>query len=369
MAQEDTSTTPGGPALDGIVEGTDAGELIDTSYTGDPDGDKVENGEAVYGSNPDDDIIKAGGGNDTIEAGAGGDNVYAGDGDDLIDGGEGYDRIQGEYGDDTILGGLGDEVIGGEDADGEDVDVLDLTGAAETANPGGSLEVVYDADDPEAGTVRYYDADGNFTGSTRFTEIEKVVPCFTPGTLIATPKGEVRVEDMKAGDRVITRDNGIQEIRWTGRRTLAGGDLARAAHLLPVQIRQGALGNGLPERDMMVSPNHRVLVANDKTALYFEDREVLVAAKHLTGLQGVETVAAASVTYIHFMFDQHEVVLSDGAWTESFQPGDQTLRGLDNAQRTEIFELFPDLKTAEGRGTYAAARRSLKKHEAQLLVH
>lgn len=120
---------------------------------------------------------------------------------------------------------------------------------------------------------------------------------------------------------------------------------------------------------MMVSPNHRVLVANDKTALYFEDREVLVAAKHLTGLRGVDQVQTTVVTYIHFMFDQHEVVLSDGAWTESFQPGDQSLRGLDNGQRNEIFELFPDLKSAQGRAGYSSARRSLKRHEAKILLH
>jgi hypothetical protein len=192
---------------------------------------------------------------------------------------------------------------------------------------------------------------------------DSITPCFTPGTLIATPKGERRVEDLRAGDRIITRDNGMQEIRWLGRRDMAGNELDRMPHLKPVRIHAGALGNGLPERDMMVSPNHRVLVANDKTALYFQDSEVLVAAKHLTGLRGVDICDARPIVYVHFMFDQHEVVLSDGAWTESFQPAEQALNGLGNAQRTEIFELFPELKSSEGRGSYAAARRTLEKSE------
>ena len=68
------------------------------------------------------------------------------------------------------------------------------------------------------------------------------------------------------------------------------------------------------------------------------------------------------------MFDRHEVVLSNGAWTESFQPGDYTLKGMGNAQRKEIFELFPELKTEAGLEDYTAARRTLKRHEAQLLV-
>ena len=149
---------------------------------------------------------------------------------------------------------------------------------------------------------------------------------------------------------------------------MSGAELEKAAHLKPVLIRQGALGNDLPERDMMVSPNHRVLVANDKTALYFEEREVLVAAKHLTGLEGVDIVDVSETTYIHIMFDQHEVILADGAWTESVQPGDMSLAGIGNAQRQEILELFPELATQDGINAYASARRSLKKHEAKLIT-
>jgi hypothetical protein len=118
----------------------------------------------------------------------------------------------------------------------------------------------------------------------------------------------------------------------------------------------------------MLSPNHRLLVANDRTALYFDEHEVLVAAKHLIGGDGVHQVDSVGTTYFHFMFDQHEVVLSNGAWTESFQPGDYTLKGLGNAQRNEIYDLFPELKAPTGLEAYQAARKTLKKHEARLLV-
>ena len=191
-------------------------------------------------------------------------------------------------------------------------------------------------------------------------------PCFTPGTRIATPKGERRVETLRTGDRVITRDNGIQEIRWIGGRDITKDELAHAAHLKPVLIQQGALGNGLPERDMLVSPNHRMLGANDKTALYFEDSEVLVAAKHLTGLKGVDVVEVSRTSYLHLLFDAHQVILSDGAWSESFQPDDQSIAGIGNAQRQEIQELFPELVDPEGVAEYASARRSLTRHEAKI---
>ena len=140
-------------------------------------------------------------------------------------------------------------------------------------------------------------------------------------------------------------------------------------HLRPIMIRQGSLGNGLPERDILVSPNHRVLVANERTSLYFDEHEVLVAAKHLVGAKGISQIDSAGTTYLHFMFDRHQVVLSNGSWTESFQVRDYTLRGLGNAQRTEIFELFPELQSAEGVEGYSAARRVLQNHEARLLLN
>ena len=254
-----------------------------------------------------------------------------------------------------------------------DGDELTITSVGEAQNGRVTLNadgtVTYVADEDFNGADSYdYTIDDGHGGTDTGTVTVEVMPCFTPGTLIATPQGERLVENLEVGDRVITRDNGIQEIRWIGRKELTGHQLARKPHLRPVLIQQGALGKNLPEHDLLVSPNHRVLVANDKTTLYFEEREVLAAAKHLTGLEGVDEVDTLGVTYIHMMFDAHEVVLSNGAWSESFQPGDLSLRGIGEEQRQEIFELFPELEHAEGLKAYGSARRSLKKHEAQLLT-
>lgn len=311
----------------------------------------------------DDDLLMGGTGNDTIDGGIDEDTILGGEGDDLIIGGQGADDLQGGTGDDTFDGATaGDVVLGGEDADGNDTDTLDLRGS-------GAIRINYNPTDSEAGTVEFLDGVGGpVTGTMTFSEIENVIPCFTPGTSIATPKGERLVEELQVGDKVITRDNGIQEIRWLGAKDMDWKQLALNPHLKPILVRAGSLGNGLPERDMMVSPNHRLLVANDKTALYFEEREVLAAAKHLVNNRGIHEVETMGTQYIHFMFDNHEVVLSNGAWTESFQPGDYTLEGIGNAQRNEILELFPELKTAQGIEAYQSARRTLKKHEARLLV-
>ncbi|PVA11462.1 type I secretion protein [Pelagivirga sediminicola] len=388
------TTSPSG--RDGIVSGTDGDDLIDLDYVGDPDGDRIDANDAILpGEAPNDDIVVAGPGDDTVFSMEGDDKVDGGAGDDYIDGGTGNDLLEGGVGDDTIYGGDGDDVIsGGLGADtllggagrdtfvvgsadegfgdlvdggsaGDDFDRLDLSNV-------GRFEIVDQTEDPDgnstSGTVNFLDEDGAVTGSMTFREIEQIIPCFTPGTVIATPRGERLVEELQIGDRIITRDNGLQEIRWIGRRDLVGAELLQAPHLRPVLIRAGSLGRGLPEHDLLVSPNHRVLMNNEKTALYFEDREVLAAAKHLTDLAGVDAVDTSAVSYIHFMFDQHEVVLSNGAWTESFQPGEQTLGDMGSAQRDEIYALFPELRDAPGIEAYQAARRSLKRHETRLLT-
>lgn len=376
------SDTLDGGGGDDLIDGR-----IDAAYELTDDVDTLpENDRDSMQGGQGNDTIYGGDDDDTLDGGQGNDLLYGGIDEDLITGNQGNDTIYGGQGADTMTGGegrdvfiidgagdgIGDTIDGGSTptglgADGLplDYDTLDLRGSAPT---GGGLRVTYTSADREDGYVTYYDDTGAAVGRTDFEEIENVVPCFTPGTMIATPIGERLVEDLKEGDRIITRDNGIQEIRWIGQKTLTGHDLARAPHMRPILIQAGSLGPNLPEHDMLVSPNHRMLVNNDKTALYFEDREVLAAAKHLTGLKGVDEVGTLGVTYIHFMFDQHEVVLSNGAWSESFQPGDYTLEGIGNAQRNEILELFPELRTKEGLEGYTAARRSLKKHEAKLLV-
>ncbi len=333
----------------------------------------------------DDDTLLGGSGNDLLDGGIDEDLLFGGDDDDTLIGGQGGDTLNGGAGVDSIDGGADRDVIvvdsatdgagdvAGGGSEGDDFDVLDLSGVGEQGVDWRLVNVTLDDDGPDRepngidGTVEFL-SDGMVTGTMDFTNIEQVVPCFTPGTLIATPQGERLVEDLREGDRIITRDNGIQEIRWVGRKDLTGHQLSRQPHMRPILIQKGSLGNGLPEHDLLVSPNHRVLVNNDKTALYFEESEVLAAAKHLIGLDGVDEVGTLGVSYIHFMFDQHEVVLSNGAWTESFQPGDYSLNGIGNAQRNEILELFPELEHAEGIKSYQAARRSLKKHEAQLLT-
>ncbi len=325
-----------------------------------------------------DDFVDLGGGDDSALGGAGDDTLIGGAGSDTLDGGAGADSLSGGTGDDFFTLGVGDTALGedGDDTFGVTATSMatgnaTITGGEAGETGGDTLNITGPATinmlGAEHGTVTWLD------GSTlTFSEIENInyTPCFTPGTRIKMAKGQKRAEHVRVGDLVQTRDNGVQPVRWIGSKTLNLSDLRANPVLQPIRISTGALGAGLPKRDLMVSPQHRVALGNAQVQLLFGEDEVLVAAQELLGLAGVRRATPPQgVRYIHLMFDRHELVKSDGCWTESFQPGDLSLAGLDMAQRGELFTLFPDLALADRRNRrFAAARPALKSYQAQLVV-
>ena len=306
------------------------------------------------------DALFGGAGNDTLQGGAGNDRLEGGDGNDLLEGGDGADTQIGGSGDDTIrLTGVGDVVDGGESAG--DNDVLDLSNWGWR-----NTNILYDPGSTQSGTVQFLDSNGAILGSMQFSNFETVIPCFTPGTLIKTRRGEVAVERLQAGDEVLTRDHDYRPLVWTGHRALSVADLIANPQLRPVRIAAGALGQGLPRQDMLVSPQHRMLIEGARAEMLFGEAEVLVAAVHLVGVPGIERMVPPGVTYVHILFDEHEIVCADGAWSESFQPAKRMLAGMGADQAEEIRMLFPEL--AERDAAFVSARLTLKAHEAQVLL-
>lgn len=183
----------------------------------------------------------------------------------------------------------------------------------------------------------------NNPGAT-FTPPPGSVTCFVAGTLIETTSGMVPVETLKAGDLIATKDRGFQSVRWAGTVNVSAPMLQAMPNLRPVRIKAGALGRGTPAKDLLVSPQHRVLVSSAIANDMFAAKEVLIAAKHLVGVDGIELATdVTEVTYCHFLCDDHEIVYSNGAETETMFTGEMALRSVSEAARQEIFSLFPHL--------------------------
>jgi hypothetical protein len=196
-----------------------------------------------------------------------------------------------------------------------------------------------------------------------------VFVCFATGTLLRTADGQIPVEDVQKGDLLWTRDHGLQPVGWIGSRRLSSAMLAVFPNLRPIRIRAGALGDQIPATDLVVSPQHRVLVRSAIAERMFNSPEVLVAAKHLLALDGIEIATdVAEVEYFHVMFDAHQVVMSNGAETESLYPGPESIKALPAEAVAEIYTLFPELRANDPDCPIKAARPMVKGRQGRRMA-
>ncbi|MCP5072677.1 MAG: calcium-binding protein [Rhodobacteraceae bacterium] len=181
------------------------------------------------------------------------------------------------------------------------------------------------------------------------------VPCFTTGTRIETESGPVPVENLRPGDQVLTLDSGSQPVLWAGSRQLSVAEIAANPNLRPICISAGALGYGLPEQDLLVSPQHRVFVDSSVAERVFQTRQILVPAKKLTGIPGVYLVKdCGTITYHHILLAGHQIVFSNGAPTESLFAGPEAIKSLSAEVQEEISAIFPQV--LRGERPFAPAR-------------
>ena len=187
-----------------------------------------------------------------------------------------------------------------------------------------------------------------------------MVPCFTTGALIKTANGPIPIEQLSVGDEIVTRDNGLQPVRWIGMRRVP----AMCEQFAPILIRKGAMGGS---RDLRVSPQHRMVIGGWRAKVLFGAEEVMARAKDLIDDKVIVSAPTAMVDYWHILLDAHEVIYADDAITESFFPGDESLTSIGAEARGEVFALFPELRSRPT-AYEPAARMSLKRREARLLI-
>ncbi|NHF73124.1 Hint domain-containing protein [Paracoccus xiamenensis] len=343
-------------------------------------------------------------GDDSLLGGAGEDTILGQTGNDYIDGGEGADWLEGGAGFDTIRAGHGDTIHHFNQAIGQDLtdgdhsnnDVLLLgehynypslrilnaarvaKGLAPYADPVEwmTADIGDDGILNDISTTNGFADDVHinieFAGRTELSTENTDVVCFGDDALIQMADGSSRAAgDLAVGDEVMTRDAGAQPIRWVGKRQLGASELNDRPNLRPIRIHANALAENVPERDLIVSPQHRMLVRSKIAKRMFGAHEVLVAAKQLLEVDGIEIAAdMAEVTYVHILCDDHHVVTANGAEAETLYTGEEAMKAMGPAARREIYAIFPELRDnpprpaarhlSSGRMARALAKRHVK---------
>ena len=416
----------GDDVIDGAYTGDPDGDMIDADdalgvggTTGDGDYVLAMGGDDLVLAGAGDDIVYGGWGNDTIHGGAGNDRLLGEEGDDSIYGGEGDDTILGGAGNDQLFGGAGRDVLhadGGNDTltggAGDDVfvispdagavlitdfgsgntgaiddgdstnnDFVDLSAfynettlaAWNAANPDQTYKTPLhwmQADhadgvlDAVGGGLRIQNDGAAVSPDMLVFETTGVI-CFARGTRILTPRGEIAVEALRPGDFITTMDAGPQVLRWIGMRRVGAAELAREPGLNPVHIRAGSFGHGMPHRDLTVSPQHRILLRSRIVERMTGEAEALLAAKHMTGLDGVEQARGCEeVDYFHLLFDRHQILFAEGAPAESLLFGTETRKTLAAGAEKEILAVLPGLALAPP----APARRLMDGRTGRSLI-
>ena len=218
----------------------------------------------------------------------------------------------------------------------------------------GGSRYVFNADDP-TGTL----PTGNWNINASNLNPSNP-PCFLAGTLILTPDGERPVEELSEGDKVVTVSGRVQPVIWVGGRHIPASVLKRNPEIRPIRIAAGAIGN---DRDLIVSPQHRILVTGAHAEVLFGEKEVLVPAKGLLGGDRVHYCDSGSeVAYYHLLLGNHDVLLANGVAAESLYLGDQ----MGNALFRELELLIPNFE--ELRGSQSLSHPALSVKEARALM-
>lgn len=310
-------------------------------------------GQDVIDGSADPDEIHGLEGDDRLYGHGGNDSLFGDDGNDMLAGGAGDDLLDGGMGNDMLWGASGADTVVFRDGYGHDV-IMDFDIIEDRVNlTSGGVETWADVQDrlgPDTdGTALLTLDDGStlrFEGLflSDLTEDHFILPpppvCFAAGTRIATLRGTMPVELLRAGDLVLTLDHGQQPLLWVGRRQTVFGH-GNHRHQ-PVRIAAGAMGSGLPETDLLVSPQHRLLVVGP-AAKRFADGG-LAKAKGLCGQPGIaQESACTSVEYLQLLLPRHAIVLANGLPAESFLPRGFALSSLSPADRATVCALIPGL--------------------------
>ena len=173
---------------------------------------------------------------------------------------------------------------------------------------------------------------------------------------VRTPCGARRVENVRPGDLIVTRDNGLQPVRMVWTRTVTAAEIAADPSLAPVRLKPRAIGPMMPQRDLLVAAAHRVLVPGYRLADMPDTRSCLIAARDIAEASDSAYTdrSVVDMTFYNIVFDDHQAFAANGLPVESYLPSPATVDALDEAVSRDIAELFT--KAPDDRPGYPVPR-------------
>ena len=163
-------------------------------------------------------------------------------------------------------------------------------------------------------------------------------------TNVRTPCGARHVANLRPGDLVVTRDRGLRPVRLVWSRTVTEADLAADPSLAPVCLRPRAIGPMMPQRDLLVAGDHRLLIPGYRLTDRPDTAAALIPAREIAGTSDAAFIdrARGEMTFYNLVFDAHEVFAANGLPVESFHITEETLPLVPAGARARICELFPE---------------------------
>ena len=235
------------------------------------------------------------------------------------------------------------------DSGGEDISDLEVPEIL-SLHPGSKIQVVGATNATTTdGVLNFQDDDGNVVGRFEVPDLDTdqfyfdpdsgtmQYACFLKGTHIATPDGEIKVENLKAGDTVITAKGGVAIVKWLGYRTLYKNRIPEkdARRAFPILFKKGSIAENVPHRDLIMSPGHHV----------FFDGNLIPAMALVNGKSIVQQFQMQSFQYFHVELEQFDILLAEGVPAESYvDTGNRNM--FQNAHEVAM---NPDFGPTEGR--------------------
>lgn len=221
--------------------------------------------------------------------------------------------------------------------------------------------------DEPAATFEQMDAFGN--GAIPLTGVDGNPPpfCFAKGTEIETPSGRRLVETLRSGDSLLTEDGRNVTIAWIGTSHYARRRASADSRLRPIHLRAHAFGPGLPDRDLVVSRQHRIVIESATCELMIGTSRAFVVAGHLPDRFATSPDPEEDVVYFHILLETHEILLANGLPAESFQPAQRMIETLSDASRQSLDEVLVVLG-AEAMLARPDALPTLNKREARVVL-